>query len=128
MRQAANALLAAPISVAASFGALLRRSSHARVGVAFSLTILLGFGFFSAGRPVIIAATAPAPILPLAGAAFEAVVGTDHGLTEPVTIHFSTPMDAASVRSATSSSGTSNFGSWVRTQITVRESTGCAAR
>ena len=34
------------------------------------------------------------------------------------------PMYAAGVRSATCRSGTSNFGSWVSTQITVRRSTG----
>ena len=32
------------------------------------------------------------------------------------------------MRSATSSSGTSNLGSWVSTQMTVRESTACPAR
>jgi hypothetical protein len=32
------------------------------------------------------------------------------------------------VRSATSSTGTSNFGSWVSTQITVRASTSAPAR
>ena len=38
------------------------------------------------------------------------------------------PMYPAGVRSATSSSGTSNFGSWVSTQMTVRLSTLVPAR
>ena len=38
------------------------------------------------------------------------------------------PMYPAGVRSATSRTGTSNLGSWVSTQITVRESTGVLAR
>jgi hypothetical protein len=38
------------------------------------------------------------------------------------------PMYPAGVRSATSSSGTSNFGSWVSTQMTVLASTSVAAR
>ena len=99
MRQAATALLAAPIFVAATLGALMRRSSHARVGLAISLAVLLGYGAVS-GRPDTTAATAPVPILPLTQAAFETVVGTDNGLTEPVTIRFNTPMDAASVASS----------------------------
>jgi uncharacterized protein YkwD len=97
LRQAANALLAVPIVVAARFGALLQRSSRARVGVVFSLALLLGSGALSAGRPSSIAATAPAPILPLTAASFETVFATDRGLSEPVTIHFSAPMDATSV-------------------------------
>jgi len=100
LRQAANALLAAPIFVAATFGALLRRSSRARVGVVFSLAVLLGYGALSAGRPEPIAATAGVPILPLTEASFETVFATDTGLTEPVTLHFSAPMDAASVASS----------------------------
>ena len=44
-------------------------------------------------------------------------------LREPIA-----PTYQAGVRSATSSSGTSNFGSWVSTQITVRSSTCCPAR
>jgi uncharacterized protein YkwD len=100
LRQAATALLAAPISVAATFGALLRRSSRARFGVAFSLAVLLGYGALSAGRPDTTAATAGTPILPLAEAAFDSVIETDSGLTQPVTIHFSVPMDATSVASS----------------------------
>jgi len=38
------------------------------------------------------------------------------------------PMYPAGVRSATSSSGTSNFGSWVSTQMTVLASTSVAVR
>ena len=100
MRQAANALLAVPIFLAATFSALLRRSIHVRVGLAFGLAVLLGVGFLAAGRPPTTVATPPVPILPLTQAAFETTVATDHGLAEPVTIHFSAPMDATSVASA----------------------------
>jgi len=102
LRQAATALLAAPVSVAARSGALLRRSSHARVGVAISLAVLLGYGAVSAGRPDATAATVPVPILPVTQAAFQTVVATETGLTKPVTIRFSTPMDPSSVGSALS--------------------------
>jgi uncharacterized protein YkwD len=97
LRQAATALLAVPFHIAATFGALLRRSSTARVSLAIGLAVLLGYGAVSAGRPEGITATAPAPILPLTQAAFDTVVSTDRGLSEPVTIRFSVPMDAASV-------------------------------
>ncbi|MFL5642136.1 MAG: Ig-like domain-containing protein [Chloroflexota bacterium] len=100
MRQAATALLAALIFVAARFSAPLRRSSRARFGVAFGLAVLLGYGALSAGRPDATAATAGTPILPLAEAAFATVVATDSALTQPVTIHFSVPMDATSVASS----------------------------
>ena len=40
------------------------------------------------------------PILPLTQAEFETTVATDRGLSEPVTIRFSAPMDAASVAAA----------------------------
>jgi hypothetical protein len=42
-------------------------------------------------------ATAPRPIVPLTQAEFDAAVATNHRVTEPVTIRFSTPMDRRSV-------------------------------
>jgi uncharacterized protein YkwD len=102
LRQAANALLAVLVFPAALFSVLLRRSALARVGVAFSLAALLGVGFFAAGRPAVTVATPDVPILPLTQAAFDTTVATDHGLAEPVSIHFSAPMDAASVATALS--------------------------
>ncbi len=97
MRHAATALLAVPITLVILVGVPLRRSARARIGVAFSLSVLVGMGVLAAGRPPTAVATAPVPILPLTQAAFETTVATDRGLTEPVTIHFSSPMDADSV-------------------------------
>jgi uncharacterized protein YkwD len=100
LRQVAAALLAVPIMIAVSIGALLRRATVARVGVVFSLAVVVGLGIFAAGRPAATVATPPVPILPLAQAAFETTVATDHELSAPVSIRFSVPMDPASVDAA----------------------------
>lgn len=100
MRQAARALLAVPMFVAATFSALLRRPTPPRVGVAISLAALLGVGLFAAGKPPTTVATPPVPIVPLTQAAFETTVATGRALSEPVTIRFSTAMDAVSVAAA----------------------------
>lgn len=100
MRQAAIALLAVPIIVAVYLGALLRRSTLARVGLALGLSLVLGIGVIGAGQPAVTVATPPSPIVPLTQAAFTTTFSTDHGLTEPVTIVFSTAMNATSVASA----------------------------
>jgi hypothetical protein len=100
LRQAAIALLAAPIRVAISVGEVLRRSTAARFGVGMALAVVFGIGFVGAGRPATTVATAPVPIVPLSQVAFSTAVETGHALTEPVTIAFSAPMDAASVATA----------------------------
>ena len=66
LRQAAVALLAVPVSRRGHLGALLRRSTLARVSLAIGLAIVLGVGVMScrsARRPSV--ATRPAPIVPL---------------------------------------------------------------
>ena len=100
MRQAALALLAVPIILAGLAVAFLRRSATARIGAAICLTVIMGFGALAAARPVATVATPPQPIVPLTQAAFETKVATGHGLKEPVTIRFSTPMQATSVEAA----------------------------
>ena len=100
MRQAVIALLAVPIIVAVYLGALLRRSTLARVGLAVGLSLLLGTGVIGAGQPAVTVATPPTPIVPLTRAAFTTAFSTDLGLTQPVTITFSTPMEPASVAAA----------------------------
>ena len=50
LHKAAVALLAVPIIVAVYIGALLRRSTLARVGLAIGLSLLLGIGLISVGR------------------------------------------------------------------------------
>ena len=100
MRQATNALLAAPVALAARFGALLRRSTLTRAGLALGLAFVLGVGVLGTGQPQTTVATRTTPILPLAQTAFTTTFSTDRGLSEPVTIAFTTPMDAASVAGA----------------------------
>jgi uncharacterized protein YkwD len=97
LRKATTALLAAPRHVAASFGATVRRSLRSRAGIALGLALLLGLDVIGVSRPVGTVATPNRPIVPLTQAEFKTIVGTDHGLTEPVTIAFSTAMEPASV-------------------------------
>lgn len=99
MRKATTALLAAPRHVAATVGATVRRSLRSRKGVALGLALLLGLDVVGVSLPAVIVATPNHPIVPLTQAEFKAAVGTDHGLTEPVTIAFSTAMEPASVAS-----------------------------
>jgi len=100
LHKAVVALLAVPILVAVYLGALLRRSTLARVSLALGLSLVLGIGVISAGRPLTTTATPPTAIVPLTEAAFSTTVATDREVTEPVTIEFSTPMDARSVTAA----------------------------
>ena len=100
MHRLVIALSAVPILIAVYIGASLRRSTLARVGLALGLSLALAVGFVSAGRPSVVVATPPSPIVPLAPAAFATTFATDRGLTDPVTITFSAPMDAASVDAA----------------------------
>jgi uncharacterized protein YkwD len=100
LRQATNALLAAPVALAARFGALLRRSTLTRAGLALGLAFVLGVGVLGTGQPQTTVATRTSPILPLAQTAFTTRFSTDRGLSEPVTLAFTTPMDAASVAGA----------------------------
>jgi uncharacterized protein YkwD len=100
LHQAAVALLAVPILVAVYVGALLRRSTLARVGLAVGLSLVLGIGVIGAGRPSVTVATPPTPIVPLTQAAFSTTVTTDRELDEPVTLAFSGAMDRASVEAS----------------------------
>jgi uncharacterized protein YkwD len=99
LRQAPVAPPAVLVYLAARIGAALRRSAHARAGVAFGLAMVLGIGYIgsSAGTTPTATATVPQPILPLTQAAFATAVSTNRALTEPATIRFSAPMDRASV-------------------------------
>ncbi len=102
MRQAAIALLAVPVLALIYVGALLRRSVVARASLALGLALVLGIGVIGAGRPATTVATPVRPILPLAQTDFTTTYSTDRGLTAPVTIEFSTPMDARSVAASLS--------------------------
>ena len=100
MHKAAVALMAVPILVAVYLGALVRRSILARVGLAFGVALVLGIGVISAGQPSTTIANPPTTIVPLTEAAFTTTFATDRGVTEPVTIEFTTPMDRVSVAAA----------------------------
>jgi hypothetical protein len=97
LRQAAIALLAVPVSRAASASAVMRRSTLARVSLALGLSFVLGVGVLGAGQPATAIATHPHPIGPLSQSAFATTFSTDRDLTAAVTIAFATPMDRASV-------------------------------
>jgi hypothetical protein len=100
LHQAANALLAVPVFLAARVGALLRRLTLTRVGLALGLALVLGVGVLGTGQPANTVATRTPPILPLAQTAFTTTFSADRGVKEPVTIAFTTPMDPESVAAA----------------------------
>ena len=100
MHQAADALLAVPVFFAARVGAFLRRSTPSRVGLALGLSFVLGVGVLGAGQPATTAATRTRPITALPQAAFTTTFSTERGLAEPVTLTFTTPMNARSVADA----------------------------
>ena len=100
MHQAANALLAVPVFLAARAGAFLRRSTLTRGVLAFGLALVLGVGVLGAGGPATTVATRAEPIVALPQTAFTTNFSTERGLAEPVTMTFTTPMDAASVATA----------------------------
>jgi hypothetical protein len=100
LRQAADALLAVPVFLAARVGAILRRSTLTRAGFALGLALVLGVGVLGAGQPTTTAATRTRPITALPQAAFATTFSTERGLAEPVTMTFTTPMNAGSVADA----------------------------
>ncbi|MEO8437891.1 MAG: Ig-like domain-containing protein, partial [Chloroflexota bacterium] len=100
LRQATNALLAAPDMFAAAVSARLRGTTPFRVSLALGLSVLLATIFFGANDPATTVARRTSPIVPLTQAAFTTTFSTDRGLADPVTIAFSTPMDPASVQAA----------------------------
>ena len=86
MHKAAVALLAAPIIVAVYIGALMRRSTLARVSIAVGLSLILGMGVLTAIRTSTTVATPTTPIVPLTDAAFTTTVDTNRDVTTPVTL------------------------------------------
>jgi uncharacterized protein YkwD len=100
LRKYAVALLAIPVLFPIVAGAVLRRSTVARTGVALTLGVVIGLGAIGLARPATTVATAPTEIVPLTQAAFQMRVGTDVEVGAPVTIRFSAPMDRASVEAS----------------------------
>jgi uncharacterized protein YkwD len=100
LHQAADALLAVPVFFAARVSASLRRSTLTRAGLALGLALVLGVGVLGAGQPATTAATHTRPIVALPQAAFTTTFSTERGLAEPVTMTFTTPMNAESVARA----------------------------
>jgi hypothetical protein len=87
-------------SFAAASRSLVHRSTTVRAAFALLLAVVLAGGAVGAGAPVLTTATPPSPVVPLTQAAFRTTVATDHGLTAPVAITFTTPMNEASVAAA----------------------------
>ncbi len=102
MLKVAAAVLAVPILAVVYVSSALRRSTLLRTGLAVGLGGILAVGVVFAGQPAPAAATPPSADLPLTRGAFGPVVGTSVGLSEPLTIAFSAPMDQASVGALTS--------------------------
>lgn len=100
MHKALVALLAIPILAAVYLGAVLRRSTIARIGLGLSFAMVFGGGVIGASRPSPTVANPPSAIVPLTQAAFRTMVATDRDLHDPVTIEFSTAMTPASVAAA----------------------------
>src|SRR3954447_20467058 len=65
LHQAADALLAVPVFLAARAGAILRRSTLTRAGLALALPPVLGVGVLGAGQPATTVATHARPITAL---------------------------------------------------------------
>ncbi len=102
LRQTAVALRAGPRIIAFTLGGLVRRSVAVRAGVVMALAATLGVGSFIPIQTFRVSANDPSPILSLTPAAFTTRFSTDHGLTEPVAIDFSSSMDRASVAASLS--------------------------
>lgn len=97
MRKLAIAVLAVPVLSVVYVSSALRRSLLARTGLAITLGAVVALGVISTVRPAPAAAVPPSVRLPLTDATFRTVVATDRALADPVTIEFSSPMDAGSV-------------------------------
>jgi uncharacterized protein YkwD len=93
-------LASARRSLAVATASLLHRSTTVRAGFALLLAVVLAGGAVGGSGPVLTTATPPSPNVPLTQAAFRTTVATDHGLTAPVAITFTTPMNEASVAAA----------------------------
>lgn len=102
MLKVAAAMLAVPIVAIIYLTSALRRSTLVRTGLAVGLGGILAVGVVLAGQPAPAAATPPTAIIPLTGASFGPVVGTDTGLGDAMTITFTAPMDERSVEALTS--------------------------
>ena len=97
MRSPAVALRAAPRFLERQIAALSQGATIPRNGVVVALAVALALGVTGAGVPPATVATPESPVLPLTRAAFRTTVATDHSLTAPVAITFTSPMDPASV-------------------------------
>lgn len=100
MRKVAAAFLAAPVLGVVYASYLVRRSRVAQVGIGLALSVALGLVGYGVASPADSTARLPTPIVPVASARFTTVLKTDQSPQGPVTLDFSTPMDAASVAAA----------------------------
>ena len=122
-------MLAVPIVAIIYLTSALRRSTLVRTGLAVGLGGILAVGVVLAGQPAPAAATPPTAIIPLTGASFGPVVGTDTGLGDAMTITFTAPMDERSVEAPDVGRAGHHGGSrldWTGTALTISPREGWA--
>ncbi len=99
MRKLAAPAMALPEIARVHLADLARRPFAARIAVGIGLATVVGAGAIAASVASI-TATPPSSPVPITRAAFAPVVTTGLALNEPLTVNFSTPMDANSVASS----------------------------
>ena len=87
--------MALPSTARAHLAQFARRPVAARIAI--GLATIVGAGAIAASGVASITATPPSSPVPITRAAFAPVVTTGLSLNEPLTVNFSTPMDAGSV-------------------------------
>lgn len=97
MRKLAVALFAAPVITLIYVHLLLRRSVAARVGLVLGVGGVLGLAVVAGLGLDRASADVPSVNAPLPQAAFTVDLRVSQGIRQPVTLHFSQPMDEASV-------------------------------
>lgn len=100
MRKVLAVVLAVPVVAFVYLTTAAHRTIAGRALIALVAGATIGLGFVALVPPRETAATPPTTIQPLPVAAFPNHVAVGLGLQAPVTVQFSTPMDAASVVSA----------------------------
>jgi uncharacterized protein YkwD len=97
LRKLAAAAMALPTIALVYIAALARRSNVARFTIGILVAAVAVAGLFIANGATSTTATPPSVPVPLTNAAFTAAVTTGVDLDAPVSVEFSTPMEASSV-------------------------------
>jgi uncharacterized protein YkwD len=100
LRKLVTAALCIPVIALIYLGAFVRRSTGTRLAAGLVLVALVGVAVMASAGGTPTTASGPTVPVPLTKAAFTTAVRTDLALDAPITIDFSTPMDAESVAAA----------------------------